>query len=73
MRLSEIASTNFGSTPSSSAMIRPMSTSKPSTSSVCGFLKPNGGTSNFTPIVISPRSWILPIVVSAGNCSASAA
>src|ERR671914_1129784 len=73
MRLSEIASMKFGSTPSSSAMNLPMSTSKPSTSSVCGLLKPNGGTSNFTPIVISPRSWIFPSVLLAGNCSASAA
>ena len=56
MRLSEIASTNLGSTPSSSAMRLPMSTSKPSISPDCGFLKPNGGTSYFTPIVISPRS-----------------
>src|SRR5918992_103435 len=73
MRLSEMASMNLGSTPSSSAMNLPMSTSKPSTSFVWGFLKPNGGTSNFTPIVISPRSWILPGVVSAGDCLTSAA
>jgi hypothetical protein len=54
IRLSEIASMNFGLTPSSAAIALPRSTSKPSTSPVCGFLKPNGGTSNFTPIVISP-------------------
>src|SRR5918996_12521 len=27
----------------------------------------------FTPILISPAAWIFPIVVSSGNCSASAA
>ena len=69
MRLSEIASMNLGSTPSLSAIALPRSTSKPSTSPLCGFLKPNGGTSYFTPIAISPFSWILPIVVSAGNFS----
>ena len=54
IRLSEIASMKFGSTPSLAAIALPISTSKPSTSPVCGFLTPNGGTSNFTPIVISP-------------------
>jgi hypothetical protein len=54
IRLSEIASMKFGSTPSLVAIALPISTSKPSTSPVCGFLTPNGGTSNFTPIVISP-------------------
>ena len=70
MRLSEIASMNFGLTPSFSATALPMSTSKPSMSPLCGFLKPNGGTSYLTPIAISPFFWILPIVVSAGNFSA---
>ena len=65
IRLSEIASMKFGSTPSLSAIALPKSTSKPSISSVCGFLNPNGGTSYLTPILISPAAWILPIVVSA--------
>ena len=69
IRLSEIASMNFGSTPSFAATALPISMSKPSTSLVCGFWKPNGGTSNFTPIVISPFAWILPSVESAGNFS----
>ncbi len=73
IRLSEIASMNFGSTPSFAATALPISTSKPSTSPVCGFLTPNGGTSNLTPIVISPFSWILPRVVSAANFSTVAA
>ena len=72
MRLSEIASMNFGLTPSLAATALPISTSKPSTSPDCGFLTPNGGTSNFTPIVISPFSWILPRVVDASNFSAGA-
>ena len=62
MRLSEIASMNFGLTPSLAATALPISMSKPSTSPDCGFLTPNGGTSNFTPIVISPFAWILPRV-----------
>src|SRR5215216_675654 len=70
MRLSEIASMNFGSTPSFSATALPRSTSNPSTESVCGFWKPNGGTSYLTPIVISRFSWILPSVVEGSNCSA---
>ena len=70
IRLSEIASMNFGLTPSLSAIAWPTSMSNPSMSPLCGFLKPNGGTSYFTPIAISPLSWILPIVVSAGNFSA---
>ena len=64
---------NFGLTPSFAATALPISTSKPSTSPLCGFLTPNGGTSNLTPIVISPFSWILPSVVSAGNFSTVAA
>ena len=63
----------FGSTPSLAAIALPKSTSKPSISSVCGFLNPNGGTSYLTPILISPAAWIFPIVVSSGNCSTSAA
>ena len=58
---------NFGSTPSSSAIAWPRSTSKPSTASVCGFLNPNGGTSNFTPIVISPASCSSAIVDPCGE------
>src|SRR5918992_2014951 len=69
MRLSDIASMKFGSTPRASAIARPRSTSKPSTSPLCGFWKPNGGTSYLTPILISPASWIRPIVVSGGNSS----
>ena len=49
-----------------------MSMSKPSTSPVVGFLKPNGGTSYFTPIVISPASCSLAIVVPAANVRFSA-
>ena len=64
---------NFGLTPSFAATALPISTSKPSTSPDCGFLTPNGGTSNLTPIVISPFSWILPSVVSAANFSTDAA
>ena len=73
IRLSEIASMNFGLTPSFAATALPISTSKPSTSPDCGFLTPNGGTSNLTPIVISPLAWIFPSVVSAANFSAVAA
>src|ERR1700754_4317742 len=72
IRLSEIASMNFGLTPSFAATALPISTSKPSTSPLCGFLTPNGGTSNLTPIVISPFAWILPRVVSAANFSTEA-
>ena len=73
IRLSEIASMNFGLTPSLSASALPRSTSKPSTSPLCGFLNPNGGTSNFTPTVSSPLAWILPSVESAGYFFTSAA
>jgi hypothetical protein len=71
MRLSEIASTSSGSTPSLSATALPKSTSNPSTSPLCGFLKPNGGTSYFTPMRILPASWIRAIVEPAGNSSAA--
>src|SRR5687768_13521696 len=73
MRLSEIASMNFGSTPSLSAIAWPRSTSKPSTLPESGLLKPKGGTSYLTPIAISPFSWMSPSGVPASNFSTSAA
>src|SRR5215216_3545664 len=73
MRLSEIASMNFGLTPSLSATACPRSTSKPSTLPDFGLLKPKGGTSYLTPITISPFSWMSPSGVPASNFSTSAA
>ncbi len=72
MRLSDSASMYFGVAPISSAIAFAMSMSKPATSPVFGSLRPKGGTSNFTPIVISPASWSFFIVVPAANVLASA-
>src|SRR3990170_6712997 len=71
-RLALTASTNSGSTPSPLAISRQRSASKPSTSFVVGFLKPNAMTSNLVPQTSFPAAWILPMVESAAKLCAAA-
>ena len=70
-RFFDTDSTNsiFTLLPIAATMSFAISTSKPSTSPLVGFLSPKPGWSNFTPTLIDPACWMRAIVVPAADVS----